>query len=63
MATESILKFLGLKWEDQVECRLSIGHAVAEAEYSTGNFTVGIDAADLRVVVKSFTGRVVWQCK
>ncbi|KAG2176274.1 hypothetical protein INT43_005508 [Umbelopsis isabellina] len=61
MATESILKFLGLKWEDQVECRLSIGPAVAEAEYSTGNFTVAIDAENLKVVVKSFTGRVVWQ--
>ncbi|KAH8555350.1 glycosyl hydrolases family 31-domain-containing protein [Umbelopsis sp. PMI_123] len=58
---ESILKFLGLKWEEIVECRLSIGNAVAEAEYNTGNFSIVIDAQKLNVIVKNSAGRVVWK--
>jgi hypothetical protein len=60
---DSVLKFLGLKWEETVECRLSVGNAVAEAEYKTGHFSIAIDAQNLMVVVKNSTGRVVWQCK
>lgn len=60
---EQILKFLGLKWEETVECRLSIGHAVAEAEYNTGSFLVSVDAQNLNVSVRNSSGRVIWQCK
>lgn len=58
------MKSVGLSsTEEYIQPRLSIGNAVANQEFSTGNFKVQVDAQALALTVKNGHGRIIWKCE
>lgn len=57
-----MMKSVGLSsTEEYIQPRLSIGNAVANQEFSTGNFKVQVDAQALALTVKNGHGRIIWK--
>jgi hypothetical protein len=60
----SVLKSVGLaSTEEYIAPRLSIGKAVADQPYSTGNFIIQVDCQALALTVKNRNDRIIWKCK
>lgn len=61
---QSVMKSVGLlPTPDYIQPRISIGNAVSYQEFSTGHFTIQVDAQALSLTVKNCNGRIIWKCK
>ncbi|GAA5802552.1 hypothetical protein HPULCUR_008022 [Helicostylum pulchrum] len=59
---QSVMKSVGLlPTEDYIQPRISIGNAVSYQEFSTGHFTIQVDAQALSLTVKNTNGRIIWK--
>lgn len=60
---QSVIKNIGLApTEEYIKPRLSIGNAVSDHEFSTGHFSVQVDAQNLSLVIKNHHKRIIWKC-
>ncbi|KAI8375380.1 glycosyl hydrolases family 31-domain-containing protein [Choanephora cucurbitarum] len=59
---QSVLKKVGFPTEeDYIRPRLSIGNTVYDHPFSTGHFTIQVDAQALSVIIKNPNGRIIWK--